>query len=404
MKVEGSIIVEELDSVTRAPCSSWSAKAVVIEEPESYSGAWLRIVKGKKTVAVTLKGSQLSIVNKRSYEGKACLTVLQPRCYNILIANADVAELCDLIRYLSQFLPNATQRVHELAMGAVQLSRKRIIDSVAKEAWDNTPTKSVAHKTKRASLFLTDGKPTSLSSAALNELARSGSLDDKTYQHLPQRLPLHPLSNLSTNIPSSSSASFSMPAKLAYSAHSSSHPQRALEPISIEETISTEHLDQLSYSQQRVLNLVANRSNVFFTGSAGTGKSYLLGLLTSLFHGKRVALTSTTGITALNIGGTTVMHWSGVSADDDPSISETDATAKAISRVRGSLELSQRWRSTETLVIDEISMLSARLFTRLEAVARAIRNCDRPFGGMQVIVCGDFFQVSTCLRPLQLST
>lgn len=382
MKVEGAISVEELDPSTRAPLVSWSAKALMVEEPESYSGAWLRVLKGKKPIAITLKGCQLTVVSKRIADGMACFTFLHPQCLNVYVSKADVNELTDMVRYMSQFLPNASARIHEHAMGAVMLSKKRILDSVQKEEWDNTPTKSVAHRTKRASLFLTSGSEQgrSLSHADLAELTGRPTAPhkapapgaDKTDGL--QRRPLAPIGGSACNIPRGA-------------------PPVRLAPIDMDSVLRSEEIESLSYSQRRVLSLISARESVFFTGSAGTGKSHLLGLITRLLAGQRCAVTSTTGITALSIGGTTVMHWSGVGAEDDPGISESEALAKAVAKVRGTAELLLRWRTTSALVIDEVSMLSARLFTRLEAVARGVRNCELPFGGIQLIVCGDFLQV-----------
>ncbi|GMF36337.1 unnamed protein product [Phytophthora lilii] len=147
---------------------------------------------------------------------------------------------------------------------------------------------------------------------------------------------------------------------------------------------------QLTVEQERVLKLVAQGKNVFFTGSAGTGKSFLLQHL--LKHGcghamGRVFATATTGIAAYNIGGMTLHHFAGI--DPRAHTSKQELLAQ-ISRKKDAIA---RWKLARVLVIDEISMLDGRLFDDLEAVARQIRRSTAFFGGIQLILSGDFFQL-----------
>ena len=98
-------------------------------------------------------------------------------------------------------------------------------------------------------------------------------------------------------------------------------------------------------------------------------------------------LTASTGIAAVNIGGSTIHSFSGIGLG----AGKHDNIIAKVMKSRASLE---RWRTAEALIIDEVSMLSADTFELLDEVARAARGVpDEPFGGVQLILCGDFFQL-----------
>ncbi|CAI2166155.1 2733_t:CDS:1 [Funneliformis geosporum] len=148
---------------------------------------------------------------------------------------------------------------------------------------------------------------------------------------------------------------------------------------------------ELSEEQQRIFDLVVlKRENIFFTGSAGTGKSFLLQrIISSLkarYGSESVAVTATTGIAAVNISGTTLHSFAGVGLG-------RGFASELVKQVQKSVAARTRWKSIDTLVIDEISMLDAQLFDKLEFIARTIRSNNRPFGGLQLVVTGDFFQL-----------
>lgn len=149
----------------------------------------------------------------------------------------------------------------------------------------------------------------------------------------------------------------------------------------------------LSPEQQRILEAVVTHGrSVFFTGSAGAGKSHLLRQiiqdLRRKFQSKSdaVAVTASTGIAACNIGGITLHSFGGVGlAKESP-----ERLLTYIRRNRGAVT---RWMRTQVLIIDEVSMLESKLFEKLEAIARMIRKSTKPFGGMQIVMTGDFFQL-----------
>lgn len=147
---------------------------------------------------------------------------------------------------------------------------------------------------------------------------------------------------------------------------------------------------KFSMQQIEVLHAVAAGKSVFMTGSAGTGKSYLLGFVIRTLRrwlGKEsVYVTASTGLAACALGGTTLHSFSGIGLG-------TDSREQLAGKVLGKKESRQRWRNVQALIIDEISMIDGDLFDKLDYVARIVRHDERCFGGIQLIVTGDFFQL-----------
>lgn len=100
----------------------------------------------------------------------------------------------------------------------------------------------------------------------------------------------------------------------------------------------------------------------------------------------RIAVTASTGLAACNIGGVTLHSFAGIGLGQEPA-------EELVKKVRRHNTARQRWLRTKVLIIDEISMVDGDLFDKLEQVARTIRNNGRPFGGIQLIITGDFFQL-----------
>ncbi|XP_042354055.1 ATP-dependent DNA helicase PIF1 [Plectropomus leopardus] len=142
---------------------------------------------------------------------------------------------------------------------------------------------------------------------------------------------------------------------------------------------------KLNKDQAAVLSAVLSGKNVFFTGSAGTGKSFLLKRIMGSLPPKSTFATASTGVAACHIGGTTLHSFAGIGSGSAP--------------LEQCIELAQRpgvlqhWTSCRHLIIDEISMVEAQFFDKLESVARSVRRSTEPFGGIQLIVCGDFLQL-----------
>jgi ATP-dependent DNA helicase PIF1 len=136
---------------------------------------------------------------------------------------------------------------------------------------------------------------------------------------------------------------------------------------------------------------VTNKESLFFTGPAGTGKSFLLQRIISslrLYHGEEdIAITATTGIAAEKIGGVTLNSFAGIRLGDSP-------IEDMIRMVKYSEQARKRWRVIKYLLIDEVSMLSGELFDKLELISRIMRDNSQVFGGLTLIMSGDFFQLS----------
>lgn len=134
-------------------------------------------------------------------------------------------------------------------------------------------------------------------------------------------------------------------------------------------------------------------TNVFLTGAPGAGKTYLLNQYLDFLHecGIEAAVTASTGIAATHIGGTTIHSWSGIGVKKFLSEEEVD-------RLLQNERLYRRFQNTQVLVIDEISMLAAPQFEMVELLARKMRQSEEPFGGMQVVLSGDFFQLPPVFR------
>ncbi|OAR02091.1 hypothetical protein LLEC1_06673 [Akanthomyces lecanii] len=149
----------------------------------------------------------------------------------------------------------------------------------------------------------------------------------------------------------------------------------------------------LSSEQRHVLDLVVEQGqSVFFTGPAGTGKSVLMRAIISELKAKyareseRVAVTASTGLAACNIGGVTLHSFSGIG------LGKEDAPV-LVKKVRRNPKAKNRWLKCKVLVIDEISMVDGDLFDKLSQIGRTIRNDGRPWGGIQLVITGDFFQL-----------
>lgn len=143
---------------------------------------------------------------------------------------------------------------------------------------------------------------------------------------------------------------------------------------------------ELNVEQQRIIFLLENKKNVFVSGSGGTGKSTIIKYATKYFQNKDmvVGVTSTTGCAATVINGTTLHSYLGIGLGQD-------SKEELLNKVHGTKY--KVWQSLDILIIDEISMLNPDLFDKLEFIARSIRKVDLPFGGIQLLLVGDFYQL-----------
>lgn len=143
----------------------------------------------------------------------------------------------------------------------------------------------------------------------------------------------------------------------------------------------------LSEKQNLCIKMMKEGENIFLTGQAGTGKSLVISSFINEFHtNKNIAVTATTGSAAILLNGTTLFSYLGIGLG-------TASADLLIIQLKKKKFFLDRWTKLDVLIIDEISMLSPELFDKLELVARSLRRNDKPFGGIQLILTGDFFQL-----------
>lgn len=139
--------------------------------------------------------------------------------------------------------------------------------------------------------------------------------------------------------------------------------------------------------QNLALEIMLSGQNVFLTGAAGSGKTFTLNQFIKLAKnsGKKVSVTATTGLAATHLGGNTIHAWSGMGVADFISNKFIERMPKTRAEII---------KSTDILIIDEISMLHDFRLDMVDEICRTVRqNFEAPFGGIQVILCGDFFQL-----------
>ncbi|OWF54393.1 ATP-dependent DNA helicase PIF1-like [Mizuhopecten yessoensis] len=142
---------------------------------------------------------------------------------------------------------------------------------------------------------------------------------------------------------------------------------------------------KLNKGQTSVLDAIISRKNVFFTGSAGTGKSFLLRRIIGALPPQHTYATASTGVAACHIGGITLHSFAGIGSGR----ADLQQCVELASRPL----VIQQWKKCQHLIIDEISMVEGDFFDKLETVARVVKQNDLPFGGIQLILCGDFLQL-----------
>ena len=146
----------------------------------------------------------------------------------------------------------------------------------------------------------------------------------------------------------------------------------------------------MNTEQTQALQAILQGRNVFLTGQGGTGKSFLIKKIADSFkeRNKTLAITATTGCAALLLGegAKTIFSWAGVGLGEDP-------TGKLIAMISRSKKTLTRWLLTDALIIDETSMMTADLFEKLDAIVKNLRANQLPFGGIQLILVGDFYQL-----------
>ena len=147
---------------------------------------------------------------------------------------------------------------------------------------------------------------------------------------------------------------------------------------------------EYSEEQQISFNKYVQGRNIFITGPGGTGKSALIKYIQrdAINRGKYIQVCALTGCAAvlLECKAKTIHSWSGIGLGKGP----IEQLIKKVNKNKHSKAL---WKETDILVIDEVSMMSLKLFETLDAIGKSVRKNSRPFGGIQLIFSGDFYQL-----------
>lgn len=146
---------------------------------------------------------------------------------------------------------------------------------------------------------------------------------------------------------------------------------------------------QLNEQQQKAFDAAHRGKNIFISGLSGSGKSYTVMKIRhslTFTHFKKVGITSTTGISAINVKGKTLHSYLGIGLGKY-------SVKNLFKMITSTDKIKNKWVNLDVLIIDEVSMLSVELFKKLEELARLIRKNENPFGGIQLILVGDFAQL-----------
>ena len=146
-------------------------------------------------------------------------------------------------------------------------------------------------------------------------------------------------------------------------------------------------------TQNQALSILKTGANVFLTGEPGSGKTHTVNEYVAYLrrHGVEPAITASTGIAATHISGMTIHSWSGIGIKKKLDKYDLD-------KISSSSYVGKRVRRAKILIIDEVSMLSAETLSMIDAVCREVKQNPEPFGGLQMILVGDFFQLPPILN------
>ena len=146
-------------------------------------------------------------------------------------------------------------------------------------------------------------------------------------------------------------------------------------------------------TQGEALTILKTGANVYLTGEPGSGKTHTINEFVGWLRdsGIEPSVTAATGIAATHVAGMTLHSWSGIGISESLSRADVD-------RIASKEHIARRIQKAKVLIIEEISMLSATTFEMADAICREVRRIDKPFGGLTVILVGDFFQLPPVSR------
>jgi hypothetical protein len=146
-------------------------------------------------------------------------------------------------------------------------------------------------------------------------------------------------------------------------------------------------------TQSQALSILKTGANVFLTGEPGSGKTYTINKYVEYLRscGVEPAITASTGIAATHIGGKTIHSWSGIGI-------KTSLDKRELGKIASAKHIVKNILHTKVLIIDEVSMLRPETLAMVDAVCREIKDNPEPFGGIQIVLVGDFFQLPPIVK------
>ncbi|MBI4990696.1 AAA family ATPase [Candidatus Gottesmanbacteria bacterium] len=146
-------------------------------------------------------------------------------------------------------------------------------------------------------------------------------------------------------------------------------------------------------TQAQALAIMKTGANVFLTGEPGSGKTHTINEYVAYLRGLGIepAITASTGIAATHIAGMTIHSWSGIGI-------RTKLDKHDLNKISTSSYIAKRVRRAKILIIEEVSMLLPETLSMVDTVCREIKQSPQPFGGIQVIFAGDFFQLPPVVK------
>lgn len=148
-------------------------------------------------------------------------------------------------------------------------------------------------------------------------------------------------------------------------------------------------------TQEKALAILKLGGNVFLTGEPGSGKTYVVNQYVAYLRNQGIepAITASTGIAATHINGMTIHSWSSIGI-------KSKLEKKDLKKIAATKYVVKRVLRSKVLIVDEVSMLNPETLSMVDAVCREIKQDSKPFGGMQIVFVGDFFQLPPIMRKI----